>query len=202
MGGVSPAARRRQHHRRGGQRTAPGQLALVTQVARHAATDLDIYIVVLLTFGGYYPIVPIFVWRALTCFDPFLDPSRWPALPEPTIYSTVQYFVLAVLAAFQVWFWGVRVRSGHQQCDQYGFFFARVRLNGVGFVTFNILLNVALLIVWLVTTLVDCDAVEVAPSKNRQRQRQRSYLLRLRYVLLGYMSLTSLCLLGPCTSRR
>ena len=75
-------------------------LALLIQVSLNTLTALDIYIVLLLTFGGYYYLVPLYIWRLLTGCDPFLDPTRWPRVKTSRPFSRLMFMLLVVVAAF------------------------------------------------------------------------------------------------------
>ena len=45
-------------------------LALIIQTARDNFKAVEIYITLLLTFGGYLYFVPLYIWRFLTCWSP------------------------------------------------------------------------------------------------------------------------------------
>ena len=126
-------------------------LALLIQVAANALSIVDVYIVLLLTYGAYYYLVPLFLWRFITCFDPFRDPSRWPRVEPTPVYSVFWFLLLVAVATFQMWYWctgihtlpAIDLPAG---CQAYGFFLAMIQLDNTGFVVANILLNLALLI--------------------------------------------------------
>jgi hypothetical protein len=122
-------------------------LALVIQTARDNLTPVEIYVILLLTFGGYLYIVPLYIWRCLTCWAPEWDPSRYPRVPVGGAFSVMNWFLLIAVAVFQLWFWINKVRStasGH--CEEFGFLFTKVDLTGKGFLAVNILLYFSLLL--------------------------------------------------------
>lgn len=127
-----------------------GFLALVIQVDRERIPlrPSEIYIILLLTFGGYLYFVPLYIWRALTCCQPTFDPSRYPRVAPGPIFSFLNFLLLLAVSSFQLWFWFVRASAARTfGCQEYGFFFARVRLDQKGFVVGNILLHFFILFV-------------------------------------------------------
>jgi tellurite resistance protein TehA-like permease len=53
-------------------------LALVIQTVHHGIYEVEIYIILLITFGAYLFIIPSLLWRLATGCQPLLDPSRLP----------------------------------------------------------------------------------------------------------------------------
>ena len=91
---------------------------------------VEIYIILLLTFGYTLQLIPIYLWRLLTRGDPWRDPTRWPILRLSNVESWLRILLVAAVASFQLWFWFVRVpKLSNLGCEQYGFLLARVRLN-------------------------------------------------------------------------
>ncbi|KAM7211162.1 hypothetical protein V8F06_013469 [Rhypophila decipiens] len=70
-------------------------IALSIQTAKARITELDGYIVLLLCFGNYYSLVPIFLWRALTCFQ---CPARSNEMGRGFIQSLLAHLFLRHLA--------------------------------------------------------------------------------------------------------
>jgi hypothetical protein len=128
-------------------------LALVIQIDRdrRESDDLrpvEIYIILLLTFGGYLYFVPLYIWRGLTCCQPMFDPSRYPRVSTGPVFSFLNFLLLLSVSIFQLWFGFDRAGSAKVTfgCQEYGFFFSRVRLNERGFVVGNILLHFFILL--------------------------------------------------------
>ena len=124
-------------------------LALVIQTIKNTLKPVEIYIILLLTFGGYLWFVPLFLWRGITCSDPRFDPSRFPKVENTRMFSALNFLLLLVVSAFQLWFWFHEVpilSAGEDTCPEYGFLFSKIRLNEVGFVAINALLYLTLLL--------------------------------------------------------
>ncbi|KAG4436666.1 hypothetical protein IFR05_007845 [Cadophora sp. M221] len=116
-------------------------LALIIQTNRNNLRPVEIYIILLLTFGGYLHFVPLYVWRLLVGCDPDLDPTRHPRVGVGKIFSRLNFSLLVTVCIFQLWFWIGKVPPlGHEGCTEFGFLFARVRLNQRGFVVVNVIL--------------------------------------------------------------
>ena len=116
-------------------------LALVIQVSLDVSNlqVVEVYIILLLTFGYFLFFVPLYTWRLLTGYNPALDPFRFPHVPPGKVYSVLNFLLLVAVASFQLWFWFARVpHLDGQACQEYGFFFAKIRLNRQGFEVLNI----------------------------------------------------------------
>jgi hypothetical protein len=118
-------------------------LALIISAADNTSNlqPVDIYITLLLTFGYYLFLVPLCVWRVVTAGNARLDPTRWPTVRPDTLYNVLTSLLLLGVGAFQLWFWAWRVTQPNpaEGCQEYGFF-ARIRLNSLGFRVLNLVL--------------------------------------------------------------
>ena len=122
-------------------------LALIIQTGKDNLKPVEIYIILLMTFGGYLYFVPLYIWRLLTGFAPEWDPSRYPLVNAGKGFSVLNFVLLVSVSLFQLWFWIRKVESvGSDGCQEYGFFFAQLRLNEKGFVVANILFHFFLLL--------------------------------------------------------
>jgi hypothetical protein len=104
-------------------------LAMVVSTSLSALLHLDIYITLLLSSGRGLFLVPLYIWRIATRFDPALDPLRWTRVWPGKVFSILNTAITAAVSAFQIWFWVVKapiVNKG--ECLSYGFIFARVPL--------------------------------------------------------------------------
>ena len=118
-------------------------LALLIQIIRDVSSleVVEVYIILLLTFGYYLFLVPLYIWRVLTRCNPSLDPSRYPRVGAGAVYSVLSFLLLVAVSSFQLWFWFARVPTlNNRSCEEYGFFFAKVRMNEKVFMTVNIVL--------------------------------------------------------------
>ncbi len=123
-------------------------LALLIQVILDVSNlqVVEVYIILLLTFGYYLFLVPLYAWRLLTGYNPAFDPYRFPHVRPGQVYSVLNFLLLVAVASFQLWFWFARVpQLNRQACQEYGFFFAKIRLNEKGFEVLNILFYFLLL---------------------------------------------------------
>ena len=146
-------------------------LALLIQTSANSLSTVDIYIILLLTYGAFYYFVPLYIWRLFTGCSPFWDPSRWPRVPTSRVYSILTFMLLVAVASFQMWFWctGINILPGSPPgCSEYGFFLVMVPLNNSGFVAVNILLNLGLLIACFVHL---CLALGIARPPKYLRKK-------------------------------
>ena len=124
-------------------------LALLIQVILDVSNlqVVEVYIILLLTFGYYLFLVPLYAWRLLTGYNPAFDPFRFAHVRPGKVYSVLNFLLLVAVASFQLWFWFARVpQLDRQACQEYGFFFAKIRLNKKGFEVLNILFYFLLLL--------------------------------------------------------
>lgn len=121
-------------------------LAMVIQTGRGNIRPIEIYISLLLTFGGYLSLVPLFLWRAVTGFKPQWDPTRYPQVRMGRLFSTLNFALLLAVSGFQLWFWIVGEKLGFDDCPQYGFLFWRLRLDLRAFVVANVVFHTILLL--------------------------------------------------------
>ncbi|OCK80789.1 hypothetical protein K432DRAFT_434534 [Lepidopterella palustris CBS 459.81] len=110
-------------------------LALIIQMAKNVQNleVVEVYIILLLMFGAYFALIPIYIWRLFTKCNPYWDPSRYPIVNPGALYSNLNLLLLVAVLSFQLWFWFARVPvlSG-EDCEQYGFLFAKIRLENTG----------------------------------------------------------------------
>lgn len=123
-------------------------LALLIQVILDVSNlqVVEVYIILLLTFGYFLFFVPLYIWRLLTGYNPAFDPTRFPHVRPGKIYGPLNFLLLVAVASFQLWFWFARVpQLDGQACQEYGFFFAKIRLNEKAFEVLNIVFYFLLL---------------------------------------------------------
>jgi hypothetical protein len=122
-------------------------LATVIQAAQRTLEAAEIYIILLLTFGSSFYLLPVFLWRLLTCFNSRWDPWSSPrAKPPGAMFNTLHCMILIAVLFFQIWFWTLKVPKLEQkQCQEFGFLFAKVDLISYWFRCVNIAITVLLL---------------------------------------------------------
>ncbi|KAI1386631.1 uncharacterized protein F4822DRAFT_322247 [Hypoxylon trugodes] len=123
-------------------------LALAIQVSMKTLQPAEIYIILLLTYGAFYWLVPLFLWRLVIGCNSRLDPSVWPRVEPSRIYSVLNFGLLIAETIFQLWFWatGIHRIPAATNCPQYGFFFGVVSLYSPSFIAVNVIFNIILLI--------------------------------------------------------
>lgn len=132
-------------------------LALMIQTPRKNLQIVEIYIVLLLTFGFYLFLVPLYLWRLVTGFNTELDPTRHPIVSPSTASNILNHVLVSTVVLYEVWFWFARIpQLGDQNCQQYGFLFAKIRLDNKGFQVINILLYFSLLVIFTCVALKQC----------------------------------------------
>jgi hypothetical protein len=129
-------------------------IALVINTARDSSSlqVVEVYIILLLTFGAYAYLVPLQLWRLATRYNPRWDPSRFPSVVTSWMYCLLYYLLLIAVSSFQLWFWFVQVPqlSHTPECPEYGFFFAQIRLNEAAFRGLNIAVHLGIMVSCLV----------------------------------------------------
>lgn len=123
-------------------------LALIIQTAKEKLRPVEIYVVLLLTFGGYLYLVPLYIWRLLTGCTPRWDPSRYSRVRNGKVFSALNFGLLISVSLFQLWFWFAKVKIsgfGSTTCRPYGFFFHKFHLDAKGFMIANITFHFVLL---------------------------------------------------------
>jgi hypothetical protein len=113
-------------------------LALLVQVGQNDLQTVEIYIVLLFTFGSSLDLVPILLWRFAT---------RWPrAKPQSKVFNFLYILLLMAVLAFQIWYWSTRVaQDSTPGCSSWGFLFSRVPLEERALRWLNLSLSAVLL---------------------------------------------------------
>ncbi|KXJ88834.1 hypothetical protein Micbo1qcDRAFT_206977 [Microdochium bolleyi] len=168
-------------------------LALVVQTAQKntrgtaiddntGLTALDTHVVLLLCFGYYYSIVPTYLWRLVTGFDPRLDPTRWPRLKPSVTYIYAHAALVAGVAGFQLWFWAVEAPRT-EVCGWQGFLFVMAPMTGNAFRYVSIAFQAVILLICLVSL-----GVQMFSTDNSQpihiSERHKSTLRIVHAIML------------------
>lgn len=158
-------------------------LALLIQVILDVSNlqVVEVYIILLLTFGYFLFFVPLYIWRLLTGYNPAFDPTRFPHVRPGQIYGPLNFLLLIAVASFQLWFWFARVpQLDGQACQEYGFFFAKIRLNAKAFEVLNIVFYFLLLfscaVVLSMTILMRAGLLE---ENRKPRLRYGAFVWRV-----------------------
>ena len=155
-------------------------LALIIQIGESTSNlrIVEIYIILLLTFGAYLFLVPIYFWRIVTRFNHIYDPSRYPRVPTSFMFSVLYFILIFAVSSFQLWFWFDRVpQLSTQACQEFGFFFSKIRLNQNAFQAVNIVFHFFLLLSCFINLVslarVQLKLVEEEPRKQRSRRQRQ-----------------------------
>ncbi|KAK0725871.1 hypothetical protein B0H67DRAFT_481197 [Lasiosphaeris hirsuta] len=167
-------------------------LALIIQASLASIRAVDVYVTLLLTYGTYYYLVPVFVWRLVVVCTPFWDPSRWPRVPPTTLFKRLDLVLMIAVTCFQMWFWTTGVNSLRNEpgCDEYGFFFSRVPLNAALFVAWNIVVMIGLLLCAVVVLTVNWGCLSQPRWVRKQDRRFEKELDRELQVAKATSDLT------------
>lgn len=163
-------------------------LALIIETANDldSLQPVETYIVLLLMFGAYLALVPIYIWRLLTGCDPYWDPTRFPRVNTGALTANLSFLLLFAVLIFQYWFWFDRVPDLDQyNCQQYGFLFAQARLNSKLSVVLNALMYfwLGLVCVYLLTLKVR-NMLGLPPPADQRRKRVISRSHKTRHINL------------------
>ncbi|KAF9882484.1 hypothetical protein CkaCkLH20_00520 [Colletotrichum karsti] len=153
-------------------------LGLVVKVSTEPLEPADIYIVYLLGMGVYFFLVPLYIWRALTCFNPYWNPFRWAKETPSPAFKGLNFTLLLAWTAVGIWFWCSFVPENSCSQSQYGFFFSRVSLGNKAFIAFNALLCFIILLVCVLVLLLKTGwKVPFWREKRKKRRIKRMHVM-------------------------
>ena len=146
-------------------------LALTVSIANDASSLqlVDIYMTLLLTFGYYLFLIPLYAWRILTAGKANLDPTRWPVVRSTVLYNVLTSLLLLAVGAFQLWFWQVQRKTAHTMAS----FSTRIRLKSLGFRILNLVLYSLLVLMRVI--LLSIFAVKEMGLLQRSQDPQIRY---------------------------
>ncbi|KAF7563217.1 hypothetical protein G7046_g912 [Stylonectria norvegica] len=130
-------------------------IALFAQVAgNHRVQPIDIYLALVLSMGIFIFMVPIYVWRMLTCFNKHLDPLRGSKETQSSFFKLCNFVLLLSNAGIGVWYYTTYLPDPARDCEQYGFFFNKVELGDKGYIAFSSIFYLCIIIVCIGVVLV------------------------------------------------
>lgn len=150
-------------------------LALLVQVADRRVQGADIYIMLQLAAGSYIFLVPMYIWKALTCCDRRWDPLRQTREAQMAVFNVSTMVLLVIISALHLWFFSTYMPTKGRQCGYYGFFFAKVRLDNTAYVAVNIIVYVIVILVCFSIALswTGFWNGQCGPQRHRRRRRHR-----------------------------
>ncbi|KAK4443377.1 hypothetical protein QBC34DRAFT_337013 [Podospora aff. communis PSN243] len=127
---------------------AAALLSITILASWNSVFPIDVYITVLLAYGSFYALVPYYLWRAVTVCNPFTDMGRWPRVRSTAVMRVVGLLLVVAGACFQIWFWSTGLHSlpRERDCQTWGFFFSRAKLDAPVFVAANMVFIILILL--------------------------------------------------------
>lgn len=151
-------------------------LALIIQCANEALEPAEVYIVLLLVSGMYFPQVPVYLLKLVSCCHPHWNSKSWLDKRLKADWIKLALFVEAiVVAGIGLWFWTTFIHGQDvPRCSQYGFFFAAVNIYSNPFSVFNILVYVGFILacVGLGLDVIGCLGRNWRRARKRYRKRE------------------------------
>jgi hypothetical protein len=147
-------------------------LGLLVAITSQDVQPADVYIVLQLAAGCYIFLIPIYMWNTLSCCDPRWDPLKWTGEVKMPVYGISNVILLTVISAIGVWFFATYIPTKGRQCEQYGFFFAKIRLDNSAFIVVNIVIYVAIILICVAIAL-SWTGFWDGPFQMHQRHRRR-----------------------------
>ncbi|OHF01519.1 hypothetical protein CORC01_03275 [Colletotrichum orchidophilum] len=146
-----------------------------------ALQPADVYIVLLLAMGIYLPLVPLYLWKAATCFNRYWDPFRWSEETPSPAFKGLNFTLLLAIASLAVWYWCSFAPEHPCSGEQYGFFFSRVSLGNKAFVAFNAIMYFVILFVCLVVFLRKVGwKVPFWRERRKKRRVKRMHVMAIK----------------------
>ncbi|KAJ2902576.1 hypothetical protein MKZ38_000336 [Zalerion maritima] len=142
---------------------------------------VEVYIVMLLAFGEFFFLVPVYIWRILTCCNPTLNPMRWPRCRMGKAEGVLTWILLVALAGFHMWFWtegihdikpddGSESDGGHAdngECKEWGVLMAKVDIRSGSMIAVNIIFSAVVLFIALLIMATHAKMIHSPRSWRR-----------------------------------
>lgn len=156
-------------------------LVIRLSVEARSVQPADVYIVLLLAMGIYIPLVPLYLWKAATCFNRYWDPFRWSKETPSPAYKGLNFTLLLAISSLGVWYWCSFVPENDCSSEQYGFFFSRVGLGNKAFVAFNAIMYFVILFVCVLVLLLKVGwKVPFWRERRKKRRVKRMHIMAIK----------------------
>jgi hypothetical protein len=161
-------------------------LGLIIEVSENSLQAAEIYIVLLLCMGYFLFMVPYYLWKALTCCNPYWDPLRWTRERQSRIFQAMNFTLLLAISSFATWFWIAFINDTRDEgtpagCRQSAFFFSEVSLTNSAYIAFNALLYFLILLVCIGIMLIKSGwEVTLWPKKKKKRRTSKLHAVALQ----------------------
>lgn len=153
-------------------------LGLVVQLGLQTALEpADIYIVLLLAAGVFLPLVPLYFWKALTCFNRHWDPFRWTRGSTSPAIKGLHFVLLLGITSLAIWYWTTFLPENDCATYQKGFLFSPVPLGDTAYVASNAIMWIIILVVSVGILLVKAGCNFVFWTDKRRRKKARYALI-------------------------
>ncbi|KAL7920357.1 hypothetical protein ACQKWADRAFT_328803 [Trichoderma austrokoningii] len=150
-------------------------LGLLVAIASQDVQPADAYIMLQLAAGCYIFLIPIYIWNLLSCCDPKWDPLKWTGEIKMPVYGISNVILLIVISAVGIWFFATYIPTKGRQCEQYGFFFAKIKLDNAAFIVVNIAIYVAIILICVAIALSWTGFWDGQFQIHRRHRRRRSH---------------------------
>ncbi|KAL7784885.1 hypothetical protein V8C37DRAFT_395239 [Trichoderma ceciliae] len=154
-------------------------LAVLVKIVDQDVQPADIYIMLQLAAGSYIFLLPIYAWRILTCCNPKWDLLKWTREISMPVYGVATMILLVIISALGLWFFATFIPVKGHQCDHYGFFFAKIRLNNAPYMVVNVVIYVVIILVCVAIAL-SWTGFWDGQFRTHRRRRQRQHRRRQR----------------------
>lgn len=153
--------------------SAAAFLGLVIQITLEALQPADIFIVLLLAAGIYLALVPLYFWKALTCFNRHWDPFRWSRGPSSPLIKGLHFALLLGITSLAIWYWTTFVPGDDCSAHQKGFLFSPISLGDTAYVASNAIMWILILVVSVGILLVKTGFSFTFWTDKRRRKKAR-----------------------------
>lgn len=150
-------------------------LGLLVAIAGQDVQLADVYIVLQLAAGCYIFLIPIYLWNTLSCCNPKWDPLKWTGEIKMPVYGISHMILLIVISAVGIWFFATYIPTKGRQCEQYGFFFAKIKLDNAAFIVVNLIIYVTIILICVAIALSWTGFWDGQFQIHRQHRRRRSH---------------------------
>lgn len=150
-------------------------LALLVKIVDQDVQAADIYIVLQLAAGSYIFLIPIYIWRVLTCCNPKWDPLKRSREINMPVYNVSTMMLLVVISALGLWFFSTYMPAKGRQCEYYGFFFTKIRLDNAAYIVVNIVMHIAVILACVAIALSWAGFWDGQFRTRRHRRRRKHH---------------------------
>ncbi|KZL72871.1 hypothetical protein CT0861_12032 [Colletotrichum tofieldiae] len=161
--------------------SAAAFIGLVIKLSVATLQPADVYIVLLLATGIYIFLVPLYIWKAVTCFRPYWDPFRWSKETPSPAFKGLNFALLLAITSLAVWYWCSFVPENPCSSDQYGFLFSRVGLGNKGFIAFNAIMYFVILLACVLILLLKVGwRVPYWRERRKKRRVKKTHIMAVK----------------------